>query len=228
MLTKKSPQADLEKKRFAFFQVGLIIALSCSLLAFEWMFPHLKKVEHQKMAVAQEAPYIFYEIITKQEEPSKSSKPKISQPIIPDKFIKNDDPEVPETPLEIPDPSLTDEPSIGPYIEHIEQPAMAEWQLDKVAEFPGGENAMRKFITDNIRYPYKAIELNKTGVVWVSFIVNDKGEIIDIKILKDEVGVGCAEEAARIIQAMPRWSPGVVSGKAVPSYKQVRIKFDLK
>jgi undecaprenyl pyrophosphate phosphatase UppP len=43
MLTKKSPQADLEKKRAAFFQVGLIIALSSSLLAFEWMFPYLKK-----------------------------------------------------------------------------------------------------------------------------------------------------------------------------------------
>jgi periplasmic protein TonB len=87
---------------------------------------------------------------------------------------------------------------------------------------------MRKFITDNIRYPRKAIDLNKSGIVWVSFIVNDKGEIIDIKILKDEVGAGCAEEASRIIQSMPKWSPGVVSGKAVPSLKQVRIKFDLK
>jgi periplasmic protein TonB len=227
MLTKKSPQADLEKKRFAFFQVGLIIALSCSLLAFEWMFPHLKKVEHQKMAVAQEAPYIFYEIITKQEEPTKRSAPKITQPSVTENYATTDNPEESETTLEFPE--LIDiEPSIGPHIEHIEQPAMSEWQLDKLAEFPGGENAMRKFITDNIRYPRIAIELNKTGVVWVSFIVNDKGEIIDIKILKDEVGVGCAEEAARIIQSMPKWSPGVVSGKAVPSLKQVRIKFDLK
>jgi periplasmic protein TonB len=227
MLTKKSPEADLEKKRFAFFQVGLIVALSSSLLAFEWMFPYLKKVEHQKMAVAQETPYIFYEIITKQKEPTKSNKPKIIQPTVTENYTTTDSPEEPETTLEFPE--LTDvEPSIGPYIEHIEQPAMAEWQLDKVAEFPGGENAMRKFITENIRYPYKAIELNKTGVVWVSFIVNDKGEIIDIKILKDEVGVGCAEEAARIIQSMPKWTPGVVSGKAVPSLKQVRIKFDLK
>lgn len=228
MLTKKSPKADLESKRFAFFQVGLIIALSCSLLAFEWMFPHLKKVEHQKLAVAHEAPYIFHEIIAKQEEPSKSSKPKTSQPIILEDYIKNDDPEVSETPLEIPDLLFPNEPSVGPQLEHMEQPTMSDWQLDKIAKFPGGEKAMRNFIIDNIRYPFKAIELNKTGVVWVSFIVSDKGEIIDIKILKDEVGAGCAEEAVRIIQSMPKWSPGVVSGKPVPSFKQVRIKFDLK
>jgi periplasmic protein TonB len=124
--------------------------------------------------------------------------------------LPTDDPDEPETTLEFPE--LTDtEPSVGPQIEHIEQPTMAEWQLDVAAEFPGGEKAMRKFITDNIRYPRKAIDLNKTGVVWVSFIVNDKGEIIDIKVLKDDVGGGCAEEAIRIIQSMPKWKPGMLS-----------------
>lgn len=70
------------------------------------------------------------------------------------------------------------------------------------------------FLQSNLVYPAQAREIGKTGKVWVNFVVDEKGKIIDAKILKG-IGYGCDEEALRVIKLMPNWKPGLFQGKPV-------------
>lgn len=70
------------------------------------------------------------------------------------------------------------------------------------------------FLQSNLVYPAQAREIGKTGKVWVNFIVDEKGKIIEAKILKG-IGYGCDEEALRVIKMMPNWKPGLFQGKPV-------------
>jgi protein TonB len=73
---------------------------------------------------------------------------------------------------------------------------------------------LAKFLQSNLIYPYDARENRISGKVWVNFIVDEQGKIIDAKILKG-VGFGCDEEALRVIKLMPRWKPGSLKGRPV-------------
>ncbi|NVO18496.1 MAG: TonB family protein [Bacteroidetes bacterium] len=94
-------------------------------------------------------------------------------------------------------------------------------------EFPGGEEKMKKFIADNIRYPQQAAESAIEGTVFISFVVNANGSISDIKILRG-IGGGCDEEAIRVIKMMPKWIPGKQDGKPVPVLFNLPVKFSLE
>ena len=73
---------------------------------------------------------------------------------------------------------------------------------------------LSKFLSDNLVYPYEARENGVSGKVWVNFIVDEKGSIVEAKVIK-KVGFGCDEEALRVIKLMPKWKPGLVEGKPV-------------
>ncbi len=73
---------------------------------------------------------------------------------------------------------------------------------------------LSKFLTDNLVYPYPARENGISGKVWVNFVVDEQGKIIETKIMHS-VGFGCDEEALRVIKLMPKWKPGLLQGKPV-------------
>lgn len=72
--------------------------------------------------------------------------------------------------------------------------------------FPGGEDALLRFLAENIQYPLEARTNNIEGKVVLSFVVGTDGHISDIRIFKDIPG-GCGEAAAKVVAAMPRWIP---------------------
>lgn len=94
-------------------------------------------------------------------------------------------------------------------------------------EFPGGNNALFKFLGDNLRYPPQAVEMDIEGMVVVQFVINKKGDINDIKIIKP-LGGGCDEEAVRIVNAMPKWKPGKQRGKSVSVRFNLPVRFVLR
>ncbi|MBR1550566.1 MAG: TonB family protein [Bacteroidales bacterium] len=104
------------------------------------------------------------------------------------------------------------------------QPATADADILDVAEvspeFPGGVEALYKYLAENIRYPEQAKANKVEGRVFVTFVVEKDGSVTDAKVLRG-IGGGCDEEALRVVNAMPRWSPGMQSG--VP----VRVQFYL-
>jgi protein TonB len=98
---------------------------------------------------------------------------------------------------------------------------------DVYATFPGGADAMSKFITDNIKYPAIDAESNVQGKVYVSFVVERDGALSTIKVMRG-VSASMDREAKRVIRAMPNWMPATVKQMKVRSLMRLPIKFVLK
>jgi protein TonB len=99
--------------------------------------------------------------------------------------------------------------------------------VEQMPEFPGGADAMMKFLNSNIRYPSIATEMGITGRVILQFVVDKHGKINNVKVLRG-IGGGCDEEAIRVVKAMPGWKPGRQNGKEVPVYFTLPVVFQLK
>ena len=89
-------------------------------------------------------------------------------------------------------------------------------------EFPGGMEALCKYLEENIIYPADAG--CEKGVVYVQFIVERDGTITDAHVLKDRCG-GCEEEALRVVNSMPKWIPGYQRGKPVRVRYNLPVRF---
>ena len=92
--------------------------------------------------------------------------------------------------------------------------------VDQMPEFPGGQAALAKFISDNLNYPALAKENGIQGKVICSFIITREGKLTDLKVLRG-IGSGCDEEALRVLSKSPTWLPGEHMGK------QDNVKFNL-
>jgi TonB family protein len=90
---------------------------------------------------------------------------------------------------------------------------------------PGGD--FQRYIQENLIYPSEALSRNIEGKVNVSFVVGRDGGLRDIKITR-ELGYGCDEEAIRILEKMPNWTPGKSSGKSVLVKMDMPIVFKIK
>ncbi len=93
-------------------------------------------------------------------------------------------------------------------------------------QFPGGAEALSKFLTENLKYPVLAKEYGIEGRVVVSFIVEKDGSLTDVKTIKD-IGGGCGEEAMRLVWAMPKWEPGQHQGRVVRVAYTLPVSFRL-
>ena len=78
----------------------------------------------------------------------------------------------------------------------------------------------------NLHYPDSAKQLGISGTVYVSFLIDTKGKVSNIKVLKG-IGGGCDEEAIRVVKKMPRWGAGRQAGKAVNVQFTMPIRFSL-
>ena len=98
--------------------------------------------------------------------------------------------------------------------------------VDRQPEFPGGDCAMVSFINSERRYPVAAYERKIEGRVLCGFVVNPDGSITDVSVMRG-VEDSLNREAMRIIQEMPKWTAGEVSGERVPVYCIIPIAFRL-
>ncbi len=92
--------------------------------------------------------------------------------------------------------------------------------VEEMPKYPGGNQAMFKYLGENIKYPASAQESSIQGRVICSFVVNVDGSIADTKIVRG-IEPDLDAEAIRVINAMPNWEPGMQRGKAV------RVKYTL-
>lgn len=99
--------------------------------------------------------------------------------------------------------------------------------LDEFPSFPGGEDAMRDYLLENIEYPKMAREINKEGKVVVAFVVDKQGNIIQTKLIRSS-GFGMDEEAIRVVKKMPKWNPGKIGGQPVKVEFYLPLDFSLK
>lgn len=98
--------------------------------------------------------------------------------------------------------------------------------LAEEPSFPGGEGALRDFISKNLRYPKFAKEKGTHGSVGVSFIVEKDGSLTDFAIIQS-ADPSLDKEAIRVFQSMPKWNPGKRDGQFVTVIKGMSVSFDL-
>ena len=94
--------------------------------------------------------------------------------------------------------------------------------VEQQPEFPGGTSGMAKWLGDNIKYPAEAAKQGIEGRVIVQFVVGSDGTVSDVKLMR-AVNPLLDQEALRVINAMPKWTPGKQDGKPVAvKYTSVR------
>lgn len=96
--------------------------------------------------------------------------------------------------------------------------------VEEMPTYPGGDDARIKFLSSNIIYPQLAKEKGIQGTVFVTFVIDEKGFVSDVKVLRG-IGGGCDQEAVRVVKMMPRWVPGRMNGKTVRVQFNMPIKF---
>ena len=98
--------------------------------------------------------------------------------------------------------------------------------VEQMPSFPGGMQAMMQYLGKNIRYPAEAQKSKTQGRVVVSFIVGKTGDVRKVHILRG-VDPALDKEAIRVIEAMPKWTPGRQRGKEVAVRYTVPVVFRL-
>ena len=94
--------------------------------------------------------------------------------------------------------------------------------------FPGGQSALDDYIKDNIKYPSRAMENGIEGKVLIKFVVDENGHISGATVLSKPLDYGIEEEALRVVNEMPTWTPGKIKGKNVKTYRLLPIIFTLE
>ena len=227
MEVKKSPKADLENKKSVFMQIGLVVTLAIVLIAFEWTTTDVDASQFEMVEELEAEEEIMP--ITRQEEvkpPPPPPPPKVADVL----NIVEDDVELDEE-LDIEDTEMEEDTEIDfsdlAMEEEESDDAPVFFIVEDMPEFPGGEEALRKYIAQSVKYPVIAQENGIQGRVYVSFVVNTKGKVTDVKIARG-VDPNLDKEAIRVVNAMPAWKPGKQRGKAVKVSYTVPINFVLQ
>jgi periplasmic protein TonB len=222
MHPKKAPQKNLERLKGAFFQIGLIISLVAILLAFQW------KVYNRSEIIIPHATEMIDVI-----EMIPITIPKPPPPptdVAQIDIVKNDEPvEIPDLKFDTEGTEklvIADLPPVLQVPEKFEDPNTIFVAVEQMPEFPGGGRALYEYLSKNVKYPRLAQETGIKGTVYVSFVVEPDGSISNIKVLRG-IGGGCDEEAIRVFSTMPRWQPGMQSGRAVRVNFSASITFRL-
>jgi len=215
MKPKKSYGANLEKRKTTNFVVGLLVSLSLILISFEWTTPDTKQ------SGLSLAPEISLENemmqITRRDEVKPPSKPDL--PAIVDVIeLVNDD-------IELEDINFNTEVTkdthvdLTVYIDSAEEEIQGEveWYFVEIMPtFNGGDpkQEFSRYIASKMHYPAEAAHNGIQGRVWVKFVVNSKGELINPEIYHS-VHPDLDNEALRVIKTSPLWEPGIQSGVRV-------------
>ncbi|MDE5419949.1 energy transducer TonB [Labilibaculum sp. DW002] len=238
MFPKKNPNADLEKRKTLFFEIGLVVALALTLISFEWPSKVRDVVEIRDFVDLSLDEEMIP--ITRQED-------LIEKPKLPPKILLTDvitivenNTEI-EVELDIVDGTISEETEVE--IQPVE--VFEEEEVDDevkvfviVEEMPifrpdicnnrkEGDLELYKYISASIRYPVIAQENGITGRVFVSFVVGRDGGISNIKLLRG-VDPSLDKEAMRVIETLPKFKPGMQRGKPVKVSYSAVINFVLQ
>ncbi|MBN2892304.1 MAG: energy transducer TonB [Bacteroidales bacterium] len=108
-------------------------------------------------------------------------------------------------------------------IEVEEEPVI--W-AEIMPEFPGGNNALRQYIAENIVYPELARENDIQGTVYVRFVITQTGNIGEVQIVR-AVDPLLDNEAVRVVKELPDFKPASSKGKPVAIWYNVPIVFKI-
>ncbi len=236
-------------------KIGLIVALSLTIFAFNWttyppppMEMVLKDVDELK-----EVKMIRTVHKKKRVPPPTIVKPSTETIIDEPDFDPEPQPKLIEKAIVVDDPAdVTPDLPVARVVVNVPPPPAPivvddtpEVKVfDRVEEMPrfngcegidGGKNEKRmcaekkllEYMYSKIKYPTVARTNDVEGLVVVQFVVAKDGSIVDVKILKD-IGAGCGKETVRVAKGMPKWIPGKQRGKEVSVRFNLPVQFKLR
>jgi protein TonB len=210
-----------------FFAIGLVLSLLLTITAFEWKFyddmiiTDLGSSDISRFEETLEIPN------TSQPPPPPPSN---NQPPV----IKEVEDEVilEEIKLNI-DAEMTENTAVAEviYVPEVDlEEEKAEEIFTIVEQRPepiGGMRAFYKYVADAMEYPAIAKRNHIQGKVYLRFVVDKDGSIANVEVLKG-IGAGCDEEAVRVVESAPKWTPGKQRGRSVKVYMTLPLIFVLK
>ncbi|MDD3859989.1 MAG: TonB family protein [Bacteroidales bacterium] len=230
MQVKKSDKVNLEKNKFNFLLIGLVVSLAICLVAFEWTTEEMTESNLGGLSGDE----VFEEEIenTVQETPPEEVEPPEPEPetVIEELTIVEDDVKVKDVDINTESDEKTKTninivQSFDVEVEEEVEPIAFAVVEDKPV-FPGGDAALMKFIADNTKYPEIAKENGIQGRVFIQFVIDKNGAVTKVQVAKG-VDPYLDAEALRVVKMLPKWTPGKQRGKPVPVTFVVPINFKL-
>ena len=228
MEIKKSPKADLENKKMMAVLIGLVIALGIMYIAFEWSQNEITVYEEALQGPV-EIDEEMVEVTFREETPPPPPPPQPETVLSDIIDIQDNEAEVETTDFNSEDEAdarVEIQAPIAPP-EEEEEEQVIHIRVEKMPEFPGGQDALNRYLVRNIKYPLLAQENGIQGRVVCQFVVNSDGSIVDIAVVRG-VEESLDKEAIRVIKSMPKWTPGRQGGKSVRVKYTLPIRFKLQ
>lgn len=227
METLKTSKANLENKRFIFWEVGLVVALFLVFFAFRLKIDPPATNINSNYSSSQIAEEMVP--VTTQERKFVPPPPAKKVSII--HIVENDEEVESELDINVEVDQDTEIEEYVPFVPEEEEEVLEEEPVFVIVEsmpsFPGGYEELMKYLRKNLRYPNLAKESGIQGRVFVAFVVETDGSVTDVQILRG-IGGGCDEEAIRVVNNMPRWEPGKQRNVTVRVRFNLPIKFTLQ
>jgi periplasmic protein TonB len=98
--------------------------------------------------------------------------------------------------------------------------------VEKMPIYPGGEDSLYAFLGRNMKYPVVAQENGIQGKVVVRFVVQKNGSVGNVEIVRS-INPSCDKEVIRLVNSLPKWTPGSQDGKLVPVWYTMPVIFKL-
>lgn len=223
MELKKTDSADLTKKSGFFLSIGLLVTMALVVMAFEH-----KSYDDQLADLQGKNMNTFEE--TMEVPPTEQPPPPPPQVQQPQVVEVPDEEEIKEDIKVNLDVEVTDQTKIEEIVVQAEEPKEETDEVFTIVEESaapkGGMAAFYKYVSDKIKYPPQARRMGIEGRVFVEFVIAKDGTLTEVRSIKG-IGAGCDEEAVRIVQSAPPWSPGKQRGKPVRQRYTLPIIFKL-
>lgn len=229
MEVKKNDNANLEKRKGIFLQLGLVISISLSLIAFEWTSG--SKSDNPFDTGDEEVIEEEMIPITEMQEPEPEAPPEVPKTTEIFEIVEDDVAIENEILFEDDETDFDDEVQMYDFDVSEEQEEEEEHIFVVVEDMPtfrGGDvNKFRNWVQQRVNYPQIAAENGVQGKVFLMFVVEPDGSVSNVTIMRG-VDPSLDNEAIRVVESSPSWSPGKQRGAPVRVRFSITVNFQLQ
>ena len=235
MEIKKSAKADLERGKGLSLLLGLLVALSVVFVGLEWRSAVTQAQAQERAFNTQDIEDVMN--IEDQQKPDEPEpEPEQAQQTevqLPDelKVVSNDRDVIKPSFVSVDQDKPLPPPNIPLGTKNVQVDEEVDQAIFEVVEeqpeFPGGMEALLKYLAKSINYPESAIDNGIQGKVMVRFVVERDGSVSAVETYKS-VDPALDKEAVRVVKTLPKWKPGRQQGKAVRTRYIVPVVFRLQ
>lgn len=237
MEANKTVNDELRGQKSTNILIGYVLALAVMFVAFEYTQREVKVVEEEKIYDFKMEEDMIP--ITQQQEvvaPPPAAAPTVMEII----NEVEDDTELPEEEVETteevnqaitavvgtgaPSAAIASGP-VGPVVEADDDDRIYDF-VEENAQFPGGDEACLKWLSEHIKYPAICQEQGVQGRVFLKFVVNRDGSIVDVEVVRSP-DPNLSKEAERVVKLMPKWKPARQGNKTVRARFNLPVNFRL-